>query len=161
MSPARPSPGRTPYTALPGAAALDGVSVLIVEDEFIIAEYAKDVLTGCAAEVAVATDVAEARAIVDSHPRIDAAVLNVKLADRVSYSLAERLIEARIPFAFASGFDHLKLRADGFGSVAWLPKPYTPQKLLTMVAGLIGKRSRRRPPNPAWTGGIAPNIVSV
>lgn len=160
MSLTRPSLARLPDTTLPGGVALDGASVLIVEDEFIIAEYAKDVLTACAAEVAVATRVAEARAIVDAQTRIDAAILNVKLADRVSYSLAERLIEARIPFAFASGFDHLKLRVDGFGSVAWLPKPYTPQRLLTMVAGLIGMRSRRKPASTTLPG-IAPNIVPV
>jgi DNA-binding response OmpR family regulator len=135
---------------------LDGASVLIVEDEFIIAEYARDVLTDCAAEVAVATDLVEARAIVDAQTRIDAAILNVKLAGRLSYSLAERLIEARIPFAFASGFDHLKLRVDGFGSVAWLPKPYTPRRLLAVVAGLTGTKSRRKAADP-----ILPCTVSA
>ena len=160
MSLTRPSPARVPDTTLPGGVALDGATVLIVEDEIIIVEYAKDVLTGCAAEVAVATDVAEARALVDGKTRIDVAILNVKLADRLSYSLAERLTEMRIPFAFASGFDHLKLRVDGFGSVAWLPKPYTPLKLRTMVAGLIGMRSRRKPASTTLPG-IAPNIVPV
>jgi DNA-binding response OmpR family regulator len=138
--------------------ALEGTSVLIVEDEFIIAEYAREVLSACAVKVAVATDVVEARAMLDEPTRFNAAILNVKLADRVSYSLAERLTEARVPFAFASGFDHLKLRADGFGAVAWLPKPYTPSKLLRMVAGLIG--SRRKAARKA-SSAIAPNIVPV
>jgi DNA-binding response OmpR family regulator len=140
--------------------ALDGASVLIVEDEFIIAEYAKDVLTACAAKVVVATDIVEARVMIERPTRFDAAILNVKLAGRLSYSLAERLTEARIPFAFASGFDHVKLRADGFGSAAWLPKPYTPHKLLTMVAGLIGMGSRRKTANTTLRG-IVPNIVPV
>lgn len=157
MSLTRPSAAPILGT-LPDGVMLDGASVLIVEDEFIIAEYARDVLTACAAKVVVATDVAEGRAIVDASARIDAAILNVKLADRVSYSLADRLTEVHIPFAFASGFDHLKLRADGFGSVAWLPKPYTPHKLLTMVAGLIGMRSRHK---AAKLSASAPRIVPV
>jgi DNA-binding response OmpR family regulator len=156
MSPARvPVPDNMSLDS-----ALDGASVLIVEDEFIIAEYAKEVLTACAAKVVVATDIVEARVMIETPTRFDAAILNVKLAGRLSYSLAERLTEARIPFAFASGFDHLKLRADGFGSAAWLPKPYTPHKLLMMVTGLIGRRSRRRAANTTFPG-IAPNIVPV
>jgi DNA-binding response OmpR family regulator len=157
MSLTRPS--ATPhFSTLPDGMALEGASVLIVEDEYIIAEYAREVLSAYAAKVAVATDVAEARAMLDEPTQFNAAILNVKLADRVSYSLAERLSEARVPFAFASGFDHLKLRADGFGSVAWLPKPYTPSKLLRMVAGLIG--SRRKAARKA-SSAIVPNIVPV
>jgi DNA-binding response OmpR family regulator len=147
-------------STLPDGTALEGASVLIVEDEFIIAEYAREVLSACAVKVAVATDVVEARAMLNEPTRFNAAILNVKLADRVSYSLAERLTEARVPFAFASGFDHLKLRADGFGAVAWLPKPYTPNKLLRMVAGLIGIGSRRKAACKA-SSAIAPNIVPV
>jgi CheY-like chemotaxis protein len=80
------------------------VRVLVVEDEMMVALFIEDTLRelGC--------DVLEpAHTLVDAHARIedhevDAAVLDINIAEDEVYPVAERLAARGVPFVFATGY---------------------------------------------------------
>lgn len=79
-------------------------SVLVLEDNFIIAMEAEDILLGLGVEaVHIATSIAQAISIVDRHA-IDFALLDVDLGADTSFGFAGRLATSGVPFGFVSGY---------------------------------------------------------
>lgn len=85
---------------------LSGCNILIVEDEFFIALELEDAFVGAGASVIgpVAT-VAEALALLDRAPALDAAVLDINLQGEMIFPVADRLLARDIPFVFATGYE--------------------------------------------------------
>ena len=89
------------------SSSLRGRRVLVVEDEFILAQDLLEELLRCDAEVMgpVAT-VAEALALLQSRPLPYMAILDIKLSDGLVYPVADALRHLGVPFIFATGYDH-------------------------------------------------------
>jgi CheY-like chemotaxis protein len=101
-----------------------GRSVLIVEDEPMIAMLIEDILgiLGCAiAGVALRFEDAVDKA---SSLSFDVAILDINLNGHQSYPLAEILRAREIPFVFASGYDKDSL-PQALHGVPFLSKPFT------------------------------------
>ena len=84
--------------------ALNGLSVLVVEDETVISLLVESMLEdlGCH-DVWYASGVDEAlRILAERTP--DAAVLDVNLAGEPAYPIARQLAAAAVPFVFATGY---------------------------------------------------------
>lgn len=76
--------------------------IMVVEDGYFIADETRSRLEALgAAVVGPAPTVAEAVALLKWN-RIDAAILDIRLADEMSYPIAEQLERLDIPFVFAS-----------------------------------------------------------
>ena len=83
---------------------LAGRTVLVVEDEAIIAVMIADVLNELGATVlGPAGSLQQALALADD-PRIEAAILDVNLRGERVAPIAARLFDRGIPFAFATGY---------------------------------------------------------
>jgi DNA-binding response OmpR family regulator len=115
-----------------GTRPLAGRRILIVEDEYYLADDLVRALQGQGAEVAgpVGT-LAEAERLV-AEGRIDCAILDINLRGEMAFPVADRLGEAGVPFLIASGYsrDHLPER---FKGVPHLQKPFDPAQLLAVV----------------------------
>jgi DNA-binding response OmpR family regulator len=117
---------------------LTGARVLIVEDEFMIADYVRElVLEAGASEVLVAVNVAQASAYLSGQVPIDIALVDINLGPESGYPVALKLKKAGIPFAFASGYGRDRPGADGFDGVPSISKPYTSDMVLPVLAGLL------------------------
>lgn len=106
--------------------------VLIVEDEYLVAEtyrYAVEVLghevVGPSPSVGAALDILE-------RERVDVALLDVLLRGKVVVPVARRLRELGIPFLFLTGSSDLSALDGDFGEVAVLGKP-TPAGALALA----------------------------
>jgi CheY-like chemotaxis protein len=114
---------------------LSGLRILVAEDESLISLLAEDMLMDAGvAEVVIAASMAEAKDALATRPRMDAAVLDVKLGMDSGLELGAVLIEQSIPFVFATG-----LGPDGdipasFANVPILQKPYTGDDLVAAIA---------------------------
>src|SRR5690242_15509080 len=85
--------------------ALIGRKVLIVEDEYFIADDLVHQVTQAGARVVgPAATVEEALALLDEAP-IDLAVLDINLRGNVDFALADALERRNVPFVFATGYD--------------------------------------------------------
>jgi len=106
-------------------------TALIVEDDFIIALDAEDMLLELGADnVHVAADVDSALALIEAGD-IRFALLDVNLGDRTSQPVAERLRDLTIPFVVATGYRDFENAADTPAPI--LPKPYGLEPLRTAV----------------------------
>jgi len=117
-------------------AALDGIRVLVVEDEFLVATLIEDMLesAGCVVSGPIPR-VAEALDAVD-HGTYDAAILDVNLGgDRID-PVAEALSQRDVPFGFVTGYGAGALPSE-YVDRPRLCKPFKMADLLVMLTELV------------------------
>jgi CheY-like chemotaxis protein len=117
-------------------AALEGIRVLVVEDEFLVATLIDDMLTsaGCVVSGPIPR-LAEALDAVHSGC-FDAAVLDVNLAgDRID-PVADVLSRRNVPFVFVTGYSTGALPTVHAGRPR-LCKPFKMADLLGMLASVV------------------------
>jgi CheY-like chemotaxis protein len=118
--------------------ALAGLRVLVMEDEILIA---MDVEQLCreqgAVEVVLVRAAEEAGAAMAG--RFDAAILDVALGGDSTLGFAARLVEAGVPFVFATGHADAEGLFDAFPGVAVVGKPYAGGALIEALARAIAQ----------------------
>ena len=81
---------------------LRGTRILVVEDEYLLADDLNNALADAGAHVlGPAASVEDATALIGNEATIDAAILDVNLRGDMVFPLADALRERGIPFAFA------------------------------------------------------------
>lgn len=130
------------------APGLDGLRVLVVEDDVDGRDLLRTILERCGATVAVAASVAAAMDVLDSQ-RFDVIVSDIEMPQEDGYAFIRR-VRARPPAeggdvpvaaltAYASPADRMKVLASGFN--IHVTKPVQPAELAVVVASLAGRRS--------------------
>ncbi len=115
---------------------LEGLAVLIVEDEPIIGFALEDILQSLGCEhVLLAGHLAEAEQIL-ADGQIQAAVLDVNIHGLRSYGIADRLSDAGVPFIFATGYGDAQHPAR-HASVPTLTKPYSLADVRAALASVL------------------------
>jgi CheY-like chemotaxis protein len=130
------------------ARRLDGLRLLVVEDEALVAILIEDIVLdlGCVV-VGPAASVAQALALLEREA-VDGAVLDVNLgADERSYAIAEALGARGIPFIFVTGYGEEGVDPR-FAAVEVIQKPFEPctleRSVVTHLARPAANRRRRR-----------------
>jgi DNA-binding response OmpR family regulator len=113
--------------------SLMGRSILVVEDEPLIAMAISQALEESGAEVTTTNALRHALLLVE-HDRLSAAILDHSLGDRNSSLLYARLKERGIPFLIYSGWAKVEGACPG---VPHIIKPATHLVLLAAVEDLI------------------------
>jgi len=117
--------------------------ILLVEDEVLVRMLAVEHLEGAGYRVEAAGSSTEALNKARLAP-IAAAVVDLGLPDRKGDHLVGELrrLFPRVPVVIASGYPEADLRARFAGEerLAFLPKPYTQEQLLSMVTELVARR---------------------
>jgi DNA-binding response OmpR family regulator len=115
---------------------LVGLRVLVVEDEVLVSMLVEDMLTdfGCTV-VGPAPDLDAAMALARS-AGIDAALLDVNVAGRAIFPVADALKARGVPFAFASGYGAAGVEGDHRGAPV-LQKPFRQIDLERALTGLM------------------------
>jgi CheY-like chemotaxis protein len=116
-------------------AKLDGLRVLVVEDEMMVAMLIEDMLTdlGCAV-VGPASRLDEAIELANAG-EIDCAVLDVNLGGQPIFPLADILRGRGVVFAFATGYGDAGLRDVDKGTPV-LQKPFREGDLARVLGEL-------------------------
>lgn len=119
---------------------LSGCRILVVEDEYMIADDITQALVAAGAEVlgpvASAADAAE---LIAGGGRIDAAILDINLRDGAVFPAADTLAERNIPFAFATGYEQWSL-PERFRGRPVVEKPFSASNIAALVEPLAGGR---------------------
>ena len=111
-------------------------TVLLVEDNMIIALEAEDMLAALGADdVLVASNVAEAlRLLTIETPSF--ALLDINLGSETSWPIASRLRELGVRYAFATGYNDGIDTPIEHRSAPLVTKPYTKDSLSRAITGL-------------------------
>ncbi len=115
--------------------ALAGRRILIVEDEFLVAEYLGEILRSAGADVhGPLGRVPETLAFLEAHKdALDAVVLDVNLHGQPSFPIADVLIRHGIRFVFTTGYDGAAIDA-AYRSYPRCEKPFREEALLAALA---------------------------
>jgi CheY-like chemotaxis protein len=119
---------------------LAGTRVLIVEDEFYLADDLSRAVSNAGAEVVgpVGT-LAEAEDKV-SQGGFDCAVIDMNLRGDFAYSVAERLGRTGVPVIVATGYNRASL-PDALKDVPRLEKPFSPAAVVELLSRMRGQAS--------------------
>jgi len=99
--------------------------VLIVEDEFYLADDLAAALSGAGAKVLGPFGrVEDARRLIESGQAVDLAILDIDLVGDRVFPIADLLRERNAPFLFATGYG-AEIIPDRFSDVPRLEKPVT------------------------------------
>lgn len=123
------------FTALqsPAHRLLDGVHVLVLEDQMLAAMDLQDGLQRSGAvSVDIAGTVETALALIGDRPP-DVAVLDVDLDDATSLPVAEALDALDIPFVFLASEAERRQIPKRFEEVLVVPKPYTSARVAELL----------------------------
>ncbi len=106
--------------------------ILVVEDEFLVAEEMRQMLTEAGAEVIGPVSTLEAANRSLREEVVTGAILDVNLQGRLVYPLAEELDEKGMPYIFVTGYDAPDIAAE-FQSRPRLDKPVSPGALVAVA----------------------------
>lgn len=125
---------------------LSGLSILLVEDEFLIALDAEEMLRelGAATVTVVSTFEDAEKAIGDS--KFDLALLDVNLNGRKSFPLADLLAKKNTPVVFGTGYNLMARQMEGFkaGGVC-VTKPYSATSLQKGLITVLQQKDGQHP----------------
>ena len=117
---------------------LTGRRVLVVEDESLVAMLLETILEdmGCSPVGPVAT-VDEGLAMVAAETSLDAALLDVNVAGREVFPIAEALKARGVPFIFSTGYGEGGL-PDAWRGQATVQKPFTESAIRDALLKAMG-----------------------
>ena len=108
---------------------LNGIRVLVVEHESLVAHQIEDMLTGLGCEVVgPASRVGQALQLLHGQ-QVDAAVLDVNIAGELVYPVADELTSLGLPYIFATGYGASGL-TEAYRGRPVLEKPFPKKALL-------------------------------
>ena len=115
---------------------LSGSRILVVEDEYYLADDARATLSKAGAEVIGPVPTAdEASALIEADGGIDGVLLDVNLRGEMAFDVADALQARGVPFAFVTGYDRVAL-PDRFAATPALAKPVRPEQLVNLFERL-------------------------
>ena len=116
---------------------LQGSRILVVEDEYFLADDLSRTLAEAGAEViGPAASIDDATALIADAARIDAAVLDVNLRGDMVYPIADALRARGVPFAFATGYDQWAL-PERFSDAPRVEKPFKGYKVAAVLLPMV------------------------
>ena len=121
-------------------ACLAGRSILIVEDEPLIALGIAEEFRSAGASVITAQRLQDGLRLA-GHPDLSAAVLDFGLSDGEGTALCELLTKRRVPFVLHTGYDHLH---ESCHAGVLIAKPAAPAKLVAAVARILTSQQAQR-----------------
>jgi signal transduction histidine kinase/ActR/RegA family two-component response regulator len=129
-----------------GLPSLQGLKILVVDDEADTRELIREVLKECGSEVITSKSAAEALEALEQH-RPDILISDLGMPDEDGYSLISKIralpderggqIPAAALTAYARAEDRMRVLRSGFQF--HLPKPVDSAELVTVVASLAGR----------------------
>ena len=117
---------------------LAGASILLLEDEYMIALDAEQSLRDFgAARVEIASTLREAETLAAAG-HFDVALLDVNINGQMSFGLAESLRQRGVPVVFATGYELKGREALPTEVGIIISKPYTKERLRDALSSALG-----------------------
>jgi two-component SAPR family response regulator len=113
--------------------SLAGKTVLIVEDQYLLALYLRRIVEEAGGAVLGPVVSAGDALALATQAKIDAAILDVKLQDNTSIAVGQALDARQIAFVIVTGYDRHVVPRE-LQRAPYLGKPIIPDQLVTMLA---------------------------
>lgn len=120
---------------------LEGLRVLLVEDNFLLAEITKDLLEQNGCTVVGPTGRVESALKLARGEQLDGAILDINLHGEMSFAVADVLCDRGVPFLFVTGYDDATILPAALRWARRLSKPVADQQLLAVAAEVFSARA--------------------
>jgi len=115
-------------------ASLSGRRILVVEDEYFLADDISCALRSLGADIAGPVgELEDAQRILSDGSIVDGAVLDVNIRSEMVFPIAQELRARHVPFLFTTGYDKVSI-APEFRDVTLWEKPID---IAAMIRGLV------------------------
>jgi CheY-like chemotaxis protein len=126
---------------VPSDLPFDGMKILLVEDEYVIASDLSRILSNLGAEIlGPAPTIAAAEKLLAAGAQPDAAILDINVRGVLVYPIAEILVTRGVPFAFVTGYSYDIVPAE-FASAPHCEKPVTARNIEAAVRDCLQMKS--------------------
>jgi two-component SAPR family response regulator len=120
--------------------SLRGTTVLIVEDNFVVADALKYLIDGYDGTVAAIVPSVERGFEALAAGAVDIAVLDINLKGKSVVPLAEHLLAQGVPFLFLTGYGDEQLLPEHLRGYPRLGKPVEAERLVSVMLQLTSRR---------------------
>jgi DNA-binding response OmpR family regulator len=114
-----------------------GSRILVVEDNFLLAEVVGDFLTECDMEVVGPACGLNIGLVYAREAVLDGALIDINLNGRLCFPICDVLRERGIPFAFLTGYSDLALVPQRYRDVPLVAKPFEPMEMKTAIMAML------------------------
>ncbi len=121
------------------AGTLAGKRVLLVEDQFLIAEPMADALREAGYAVTGPLPTVSEALLAAVTEDLDAAVLDINLEDAFVWPAARALQARGIPFVFTTGYADTMRPPPELADTPWIEKPAPPQRITAVLAAFFAR----------------------
>ncbi|MCK1733506.1 response regulator [Bradyrhizobium sp. 138] len=119
-------------------APLTGRRILVVEDEYFLADDIGNALRTLGAEIAGPVGhIEDAAEMLRNGGALDAAVLDVNIRAAPIFPIARELRARQVPFVFTTGYDRISIETE-FRDVPLWEKPFNVVAMAQNLASLVG-----------------------
>ncbi len=119
--------------------ALDGLKILVVEDEFLVAMELTRMIRNLGGEVLGPVSTLTAATELLQGAELDGAVMDVKLGGDSSLPLAEELVARGVPVVLATGYPS-EVLPESLAATPRLSKPYSRTSFQEVATRHFGRR---------------------
>src|SRR5687767_1679300 len=120
---------------------LEGLKVLVVEDNLLLAEVTKILLEDSGCQVVGPAGWLERGLELARAEPLDGAILDINLHGDMSFAIAEVLCARSVPFIFVTGYEDRSIVPLAYRSAPRLDKPVPDERLIeVMVTAFTAKR---------------------
>lgn len=116
-----------------GRQPLDGLRILVAEDNVLAAMELEQVLEECGCEIVGPAATVEQALRLAREERVDGAVLDVNLRDQAVFPVAHELVRRGVRMIFATGYEDGYVFPAHLAGYTRLRKPYAGQELKRLM----------------------------
>ena len=120
--------------------SFNGLSILLLEDEYLIALDAEDILTSMGVKDIQIVNTLAGAAKVAEEGAVDLAILDLNINGEMSFGVAQMFCQRGTPIIIASGYElRDRITAELESGGIYLRKPYTSESLQKAVEAALEK----------------------
>lgn len=116
-----------------------GLRILVIEDEFLVAEHISFTLESLGYEVVGPVPTIDAAIALIGSEAFDCALLDANLGGKSSAPIAAELVTRSIPFVVVTGYGHFKLATADLEAAPRVIKPFSTDDLAAKLAGALAR----------------------
>ena len=119
---------------------LEGLKVLVVEDNLLLAEVTKILLEDSGCQVVGPAGWLERGLELAQDEPLDGAILDINLHGEMSFAIAEVLCARGVPFLFVTGYEDRSIVPLAYRSAPRLDKPVADERLIEVMGATFTAR---------------------
>jgi DNA-binding response OmpR family regulator len=114
-----------------------GAKILVVEDNYLLAEVVCDFVTDCGMQpIGPATGLDRGLVYAREAP-LDGAILDINLDGRLSFPICSVLMQRGIPFCFLTAYGDLSLVPQPFRAAPLVSKPFETEEMRGAIEAML------------------------